>query len=133
MGGRRGVFFLLTDDENKGRFRSTPIIIGKENMAKYAKDMSSDTVTGTGSAISIFCGFRPVRVTIYNRTKNAQGFWTEAMPVASAQLIIDSGAGTTDVSFVTSAGITPVFNGFTIGTNASLNSASDVIYWIAEK
>lgn len=98
-----------------------------------SRDKAVGQVAGTGSAISIVCGFKPLSIRIFNRTQNAQGFWTASMPDASAQLTVDSGSGTTDVSFITSAGITPTFNGFSIGTNASLNTSSDVIYWEASK
>lgn len=78
-------------------------------------------------------GFKPTIVKVYNRTTNVQAVWNRVMPDASLQKVVDSGSGTTDVSFVTSNGITPTFNGFTIGTDSSVNNASDVIYWEAYK
>lgn len=98
-----------------------------------SRSFATGQLAGTGSAITVIAGFKPLSIKIYNRTQNAQGMWNATMPDASAQLVVDSGSGTTDLSFVTSAGITPSFNGFTIGTNASLNTASDVIYWEAFK
>lgn len=102
-------------------------------MAGNSPNVATGTVTGTGSAISISTGFRPKEIRIYNRTQKATGIWNDAMADASALLTIDSGVGTTDLSFVTSAGLTPSPLGFTIGTNAALNTASDVIYYTAIK
>lgn len=86
---------------------------------------------GTGSLISVNCGFRPASVKIWNRTRNVDAAWTAVMPQDSARMIIDSGAGTTDLSFITTNAITATPRGFTIGTNSSLNTASDIIYWEA--
>lgn len=101
--------------------------------SRLGDNYSTGEVVGTGSAFDVRAGFKPRSVKIHNRTRNAKGDWTAVMPDASAQLIVDSGAGTTDISFITSNGITPVFNGFTLGSNANLNTASDVIYWEAWK
>ena len=100
---------------------------------KLSANVASGEVVGTGSAFNVICGFKPKHIRIMNRTDNSHSEWNDAMPDASAQLTIDSGAGSTDVSFITSNGITPLYNGFTIGTNAALNTASDVVYWTAWK
>ncbi len=93
--------------------------------------VSTGEEVGTGAAMLIQLDYKPIRIEINNRTRNVIGAWTAAMPDASAQLLVDSGAGTSDVSFITTNGITPGSNGFTLGSNASLNTASDVIYWTA--
>lgn len=90
-------------------------------------------VVGTGALITVTLGFKPIRVRIMNRTQLAEGKWNHAMPQDSAFMTDDSGAGTTDISFVTSNAITSGNNGFTIGTTAALNTASDVIYWEADR
>jgi len=90
-------------------------------------------LAGTGAAISVLLTFKPIKVKIVNRTRLVNGEWTIAMPQDSASLLIDSGAGTSDLSFVTSNAITSGSSGFILGSNASLNTASDVIYWEAER
>lgn len=87
--------------------------------------------TGTGAAISITTGFKPISITIHNRTQLSKAYWNAAMAADAAFLAVDSGVGTTDFSFITTGGITAGSNGFSIGTNASINTASDEIYWEA--
>jgi hypothetical protein len=100
---------------------------------KASANIATGEVAGTGSAFNIICGFKPKHLCILNRTRNVRATWNDVMPDASAQLVVDSGVGTTDLSFITTNGITPLFNGFTLGSNASMNTASDVIYWTAFK
>ena len=63
--------------------------------------------TGTGAAINFNFGFVPHAVTLNNTTGNCIGYWNDLMPDASMQKIVDSGAGATDISFVTAQGVTP--------------------------
>lgn len=89
---------------------------------------------GTGAAIDIDCGFQPVRIELMN-VDDAGGatdaYWVKGMPAASARKWVDSGAGTTNGSYVTSNGITVGNRGFTIGTDADINASGETIYWIA--
>jgi|GEM_PF-3504157 len=94
---------------------------------------ASDSVTGTGALLTCLTGFKPMEVTIYNRTGLGVGYWCAGMLDDEALIFDDTGAGTADASFATSGGITPTFNGFTIGTNAALNTTSDALYWVAYK
>jgi hypothetical protein len=96
--------------------------------------VKTGTVTGTGAAITIPLGFTPSAVVIHNRTDLSQYHWTKDMPAASAMKRVT--AGTT--SFITTGGISPFAGtegaavaGFTIGTDANINAAADVIYWEA--
>ena len=100
---------------------------------KLGRNSASVEVAGTGASLPVICGFKPDKVEIYNRTRNSMAVWTSQMPEASAQKMVDSGAGTTDISFVTVNGITPTFNGFNLGTDTDLNQAADVIYCVAFK
>lgn len=97
----------------------------------YGPYVACGEEVGTGAAIRIPIDFKPIAVKVYNRTRNSQAVWNAAMPEDSMQLTLDSGAGTTDISFVTSNAISSGSNGLTIGSNASINTASDVIYWEA--
>lgn len=92
------------------------------------------TYTGNGSTAPTIpaLGFKPKYVRIFNYTDAdviAEHF--EGMPAASALLTIDSGAGTTDVSKITTAGITLSSQGFAVGTNANLIENAKVYYWVA--
>ncbi len=93
--------------------------------------VSTGEEVGTGAAMTIQLDFKPIQINVYNRTRNSCAVWTQAMPADSMQLTLDSGAGTTDLSFVTTNAITAGQAGFIIGSNASINTASDVIYWSA--
>lgn len=87
---------------------------------------------GTGGALAITgdrVGFRPSTVKLYNVTGNCQAVWTDSMPDDSMQKTVDSGAGTTDISQVTSAGITPDATGFTLGTDADLNVSGEEVHF----
>jgi hypothetical protein len=89
--------------------------------------------TGDGSnGVSVNLGFKPKYVKIINYTDaDVVAEWIDGMPDASALLTIDSGAGTSDLSKITTAGITPTSLGFEIGTNASLIETNKVYYYIA--
>jgi len=63
--------------------------------------------TGTGAAINFNFGFVPHAVTLNNTTGNCIGYWNDRMADASMQKVVDSGAGATDISFVTAQGVTP--------------------------
>src|ERR1041385_1281159 len=91
------------------------------------------TYTGDGSsAVTVNLGFKPKYVRVFNYTDAAFiGEYFDGMPDASALLTIDSGTGTTDLSKITTAGITTGPQGFTIGTNANFIVNAKVYYWVA--
>jgi hypothetical protein len=88
-------------------------------------------ITGTGAAINVDCGFKPKFVMVLNLTTLVVNYATDTMTAAHVAQVNDSGADTTNVLHVTSAGITLRPKGFTIGTNADLNTASDVLHVVA--
>jgi len=91
-------------------------------------------VEGTGSAINVrTVGFRPRRVELRNVDGDCMGFWQNDMADASMQKVVDSGAGATDISTVTSDGITPLSDGFTIGADSDLNASGETIMWVAHE
>lgn len=96
--------------------------------------VKTGTVTGTGSAINVECGFVPKRVEIINETDPGFYVWTDTMADGEMQKTI--GAGTT--TFESSGGISAytgavgsASKGFTIGTDADMNGSSDVIHYFA--
>ena len=100
---------------------------------KLSRDSAVGIIDGTGADISIVCGFKPLHVRILNVDGNAIGEWSALMPDAYIHKIVDSGAGTTDISYAATLGITPLFNGFTIGADTDLNVSGEEIHWIANK
>ena len=95
----------------------------------------TNVVKGTGALLNVYkekVGGMPRSVKLFNVTRNTQGYWNDTMADDSAQITVDSGAGTTDISLITSGGIIPLASGFSIGTNASLNTSGDTIHYEAD-
>lgn len=88
-------------------------------------------LTGTGALISVNCGFRPSVVQLRNETQGVIAWHDENMAGASAHALDDTGVGTVDFEAKATGGISLTPQGFSIGTDADLNTASDVIYVIA--
>lgn len=83
---------------------------------------------GTGSAFNITTvGFRPRSVKLWNLTGLTTAVWIKGMPDASAFKQINH-ADTQNV-YVTSNGLTPLVNGFTVGTDADLNTAAETVFY----
>lgn len=94
--------------------------------------MIRGSFVGTGSDKEIrTVGFRPRSVRVYNVTGNCQAVWLDTMADDSMQKTVDSGAGTSDVSFVTANGITPLADGFALGADSDLNVASEIVHFEA--
>jgi hypothetical protein len=89
------------------------------------------TLTATGAAMNVDCGFRPKFVLVLNLTTLCVSMASDTMTAAHAVQINDTGADVTNVLAITSAGITMRPKGFTLGTNADLNTASDTLHVIA--
>lgn len=93
------------------------------------------TVEGTtGVAISITVGFKPDAVLLMN-VDDAHGgtdlWWTTNMGAGYGRKIVTSTTNTTDLSLISSNGVTATDNGFTIGTDGQVNIDSETIFWIA--
>lgn len=88
-----------------------------------------DSVTGTGAALNVTkVGFRPKRVRLFNVGAGlCEGYWQDTMPDASMVKRVTAGT----MSFPLTNGITPLANGFTIGADANLNVAGQVIHFEA--
>lgn len=91
------------------------------------------TYTGDGSTANTFkIGFKARYVKVVNYTDaDVTAEYFAGMPDASAILTIDSGSGTTDMSKITTAGITVGETSITIGTNANLVENAKVFYVVA--
>lgn len=86
---------------------------------------------GTVAAYSFTTGFKPR----YIRALNTDGLcimeWIEGMADASAVKTVDSGSNQTDVTHVTSNGITVSDTGFTFGLDTDMNVSDEQVYLIA--
>lgn len=102
----------------------------------YGPNGASGEKDGTGSAIPIQLNFKPSAVTLMN-IDDAGGFtkleWIAGMPAASGVKTVDSGAGVTNLSYISSNGITVGSGGFTIGTDTDVNVSAETIHWEARR
>lgn len=90
------------------------------------------SVTGTGAALDVTkLGFRPRYVKIWNVASGGLCSleWIDKMPDAYGFKELNH--DTAQRSYLTSNGITPLSNGFTIGADTDLNVDGEQIYFIA--
>lgn len=86
------------------------------------------TVAATPVATTITLGFKPRKVEVWNETDLARYEHIYGQTAAYAYKITNH--ADTQVSIITSGGITLTNNGFTVGTGIG-DTASDVIRWVA--
>ena len=92
--------------------------------------IATGSFDGTGAGITQHKpGFRPKLIRLTNVDGLVEALWMEGMADGSAWLTIDSGAGETDKSLITSGGITPGGQGFGLGTNADINANGELIHY----
>lgn len=90
------------------------------------------SVLGTGSALNVtVVGFRARKVKIMNVASGGLCTleWQESMADASGFKELNH--DTAQRSFITSNGITPLANGFTIGADTDLNVSGELIHFEA--
>jgi hypothetical protein len=96
-------------------------------MASGGKRVQAGSFKGTGSSISIrTVGFRPTQVKLFNVSGLCTAEWSESMADASAVKTITAGT----ISFITSGGITPLSDGFSIGADTDINVSTEVVHWV---
>lgn len=88
-------------------------------------------LAGTGAALNVSLGFRPAYVRLVNETQLSTAEAFDGMADARAVVTDDSGAAATDILLKTTNGITFTSQGFQIGTEATINTTSDVIWYLA--
>ena len=72
--------------------------------------------TGTVAARKFVVGFKPRYVHVFNETDRIEEEWFEGMADAEGLLRIADGTGT----IITTNGITPAADGFTLGLNTTI-------------
>lgn len=86
-------------------------------------------VIGTGANLDVrTVGYRPRRVELFNETGLVTAVWTDSMADAAGIKRITAGDAT-----VMTAGVTPLSDGFRIGTDADVNAVGEVIHWVAHE
>lgn len=83
--------------------------------------------TGTAAAFTIAIGFKPRFVRVVNEGGLASYEWYEGMADAEAFKTITDGT----ITFITSNGITPTADGFTVGLDADVNADNEQLSWMA--
>lgn len=83
--------------------------------------------TGTAAAFDITCGFKPRYVRIVNETSGDVIEWYEGMADSEGYKRVAAGTG----AMVTTHGIIPLDNGFTVGLDTDINVTSEQLSWIA--
>lgn len=84
---------------------------------------------GTGAQLDVSARihFRPRSVKLWNLTGLTTAVWLEGMPDASAFKQINH--DTAQNVYVTANGITPLSNGFRVGTDADLNTSGETVMY----
>lgn len=99
-------------------------------MASGGTRIKCGSFYGTGASLDIEkVGFRPRSVWLINVTDVATLKWNEAMPDDSGYQEDAGIAGT----WLTSGGITPLDDGFTIGVDGDVNVEDELIYYEAHE
>lgn len=96
-------------------------------MASGHASIHNGAVRSTNAALPVVCGFRPRSVKLF-LASGAEAFWNDQMDDGSAFKRVTGGTG----SFITSDGITPADDGFSIGADGDINPSSEsIIYFEA--
>lgn len=81
----------------------------------------------TAAAFFITTGFKPRQVRVVNNTSQDEESWFEGMADASAHKRLAAGTATA----ISTLGVTPSANGFTVGLDTDINVLSEQLSWIA--
>ena len=84
--------------------------------------------TAAAAAFNITLGFKPRYVRVLNNGSGDQYEWFEGMADAEA---LKTTAATSAISLITTLGITPLANGFTVGLDEDVNVISEQLSWLA--
>lgn len=103
-------------------------------MASGVNRVMIGAALGTGAALNIrTVGFRPRLVRVVNVASGGlcRAEWFEGMADASAVKTVNH--DTTQTSVITSNGITPLSDGFTLGADTDLNVSGEQFHWEAHE
>jgi hypothetical protein len=100
-------------------------------IGRHGAELFFGTEAGTGSDLDIDTPFDPAAVLIYNETNDALFVHLPTMDAAKAVEIAAVATQAQVVVAIAANGITLGTKKFTLGTNADLNTAADVIHYMA--
>ena len=86
--------------------------------------------TGTAAAFDINCGFKPRYVKVMNEDGDCYGEWFEGMANSEMMKMIGDTSPAV-LAKMTTHGIIPLDNGFTVGLDTDLNVTSQQLSWLA--
>lgn len=95
---------------------------------RILNEFNSSTVTGTGAALSVTMGFKPVCMIVYDET-NANVVWLFIQGLADGKALQIKNHDTAQVSLLSTNGFTASSTGMTLGSSISVSSA--VLRYIA--
>lgn len=90
--------------------------------------MATGTYVGTGAAVVVQLGFKPVMMLLYNET-DGDVFWFAIEGLADGKAMQVTNGDMTQVSLLASNGLTLTNQGFTAGT--SLSESGKTIRYVA--
>jgi len=96
----------------------------------YAGEVFFGSVVGTGAPIEVACPFDPAAVLLVNVTDPTFGLYLPSMAAASVMKLTDAPALTVPVADGITLGAKAARK-FTIGADADLNVAAEVIHYVA--
>lgn len=97
-------------------------------MGSGVSRVKTGSFNGTAALLEVrTVGFRPSRVELKNVGGLTEGDWHKDM--ADDEMIVHVTAG--DMTLVTSGGIIPLSDGFSIGSNADVNGSGELVHWTA--
>lgn len=83
--------------------------------------------TGTAAAFTLTLGFKPRYIRVLNEGSGDREEFVEGMADAEALKIVAGNAA----AMITTLGITPTADGFTVGLDTDINVSSEQLSWIA--
>lgn len=96
-------------------------------MASGARRTTHGSFVSDGNLRSVqTVDYRPTRVELHNDAGDS-AMWTSEMADDSMFKRVTAGTG----SLVTSDGVIPLANGFSLGADADMNASTETIYWTA--
>lgn len=101
------------------------------SIMSHMSEAAAGSVTGTGAAIEVATPFSPGLVLLFNRTAPCFAMKTPGMAGDDCMKLSGVPALTYVGANGITLGITGTTKGFTIGTDADINTAAEVIEWVA--
>lgn len=98
---------------------------------QHAAEACSGSLTGTGSAIEVVTPFAPGMVILFNRTAPCLVVKMPGMAAAASMKLSGAPALTYTGTNLITLGVAAGPLGFTIGSDADLNTAAEVVEWVA--